>query len=85
LDDRPRFARSSGRGIEAGGHSIHADRIVLAKLEWAKIGASKRQIEDAAGILKIRSAELDRNYIEHWVQDLALQEQWLDALRIAGP
>jgi len=66
-------------------HTATAEDVVLAKLEWAKIGASKRQIEDAAGILKIRSAELDRNYIEHWVQDLALQEQWLDALRIAGP
>ena len=66
-------------------HTATAEDVVLSKLEWAKVGASKRQIEDAAGILKIRSAELDRNYIEHWVQDLALQEQWLDALRIAGP
>ena len=36
-----------------------AEDVVLAKLEWAKLGESARQIEDAAGILRARSAELD--------------------------
>jgi len=40
--------------------------IVLSKLEWAKLGKSSRQIEDAAGILKVRADELDVPYIEKW-------------------
>jgi len=50
--------------------------IIIAKLEWAKYASSERQIEDVAGILKIRSNELDYAYIEKWVEDLGLQEQW---------
>ncbi|HET9838903.1 MAG TPA: hypothetical protein VFR84_11755 [Candidatus Angelobacter sp.] len=44
--------------------------IVLSKLEWAKLGQSSRQIEDVAGILKVRGAELDFPYIEKWVAEL---------------
>lgn len=60
-----------------------AEDVILAKLEWAKLGGSQRQIEDAAGILRIRSHELDRSYIEQWVKDLEVQNQWLQALEAA--
>jgi hypothetical protein len=33
-----------------------AEEVVLAKLEWAKLGESARQVEDAAGILRARGA-----------------------------
>lgn len=35
--------------------------VLLAKLEWAKIGASERQIDDAAGILRMQGVKLDRS------------------------
>ena len=50
--------------------------IVLSKLEWAKVGKSSRQIEDAAGILKVRADELDIPYIEKWVSELGLNAEW---------
>lgn len=50
--------------------------ILLAKLEWAKLGESERQIEDAAGIIATRGSSLDRPYIERWVRELRLEEQW---------
>lgn len=53
-----------------------AEDTVIAKLEWAKEGASDRQIEDVAGILRVRGPELDVGYIEHWVAELGLAEQW---------
>jgi hypothetical protein len=56
---------------------------VIAKLEWAKLGESQRQIEDAAGILRIRAGELDRAYLHHWVRQLHLQGQWKAACRAA--
>jgi hypothetical protein len=43
----------------------------LATLEWAKLRAFDRQIEDAAGILKVRRDQLDLPYIEKWVRNSA--------------
>jgi hypothetical protein len=53
-----------------------AEDVLLAKLEWAKIGASERQIVDAAGILRVRAGHLDLEYLHRWVADLGLQDQW---------
>lgn len=53
-----------------------AEDTVIAKLEWAKLGASERQLADVAGILRVRAASLDLDYIEHWVRELDLQEPW---------
>jgi hypothetical protein len=58
--------------------------ILIAKLEWAKLGESARQIEDAAGIIQRQGARLDRQYVEHWVRELDLEKQWLTALEKAG-
>jgi len=58
--------------------------VLLAKLEWAKAGESDRQLRDAAGILRMQGTKLDRPYIEHWVAVLAVQQQWLAVLALAG-
>ena len=60
-----------------------AEDVAIAKLEWAKLGESQRQIEDVAGILRLRAIELDIPYIETWVSELGLQKQWTAALRAA--
>lgn len=54
--------------------------VVIAKLEWAKLGESARQIEDAAGIIRVQGDGLDRDYVEKWVANLNLEAQWNDAL-----
>ncbi|HEU0076593.1 MAG TPA: hypothetical protein VFQ76_03025 [Longimicrobiaceae bacterium] len=61
-----------------------AEDVVIAKLEWAKLGGSQRQIEDAASILRIRSGDLDRQYLAKWIRQLDLDEQWQQACRVAG-
>lgn len=53
-----------------------AEDTIIAKLEWAKLGASDRQIEDVVGILRVRGADLDLDYIERWVTELGLAEPW---------
>jgi hypothetical protein len=58
--------------------------VLLAKLEWAKIGESERQLSDAAGILRMQSGKLDLVYIQHWVTLLGVQQQWLTLLEMAG-
>ena len=61
-----------------------AEDVIVSKLEWAQMGGSARQIEDVAGILKERDELLDFNYVERWVQDLGLAEQWAAARISAG-
>jgi hypothetical protein len=61
-----------------------AEDTIMAKLDWAKMGESLRQIEDVAGILQLRGDQLDRPYIEKWVRELGLTSQWDSARRLAG-
>jgi hypothetical protein len=48
------------------------------------MGGSSRQIEDVAGILKERRDLLDLNYVEKWVNNLGVAEQWAAARNSAG-
>ncbi|HWW60006.1 MAG TPA: hypothetical protein VN181_01435 [Thermoanaerobaculia bacterium] len=50
--------------------------ILIAKLEWAKMGESERQLEDAANVLRIQRDSLDFRYVERWVRELELTDQW---------
>lgn len=50
--------------------------VLIAKLEWSKMGDSDRQIVDAAGIIKMQGKTLDVDYIERWIDSLQLQSQW---------
>jgi hypothetical protein len=61
-----------------------AEDVLLAKLEWAKLGESSRQIEDAAEILKARNAQLDHAFLNQWVRQLGIDAQWNAALHLAG-
>ena len=53
-----------------------AEDVLIAKLEWAKLGGSARQIEDAAGIVRLQGENLDIAYVQRWVHALGLDEQW---------
>lgn len=58
--------------------------VILAKLEWAKIADSQKQIGDAAGILRLQSGRLNIDYIEKWAEALDLKAQLAEAREIAG-
>jgi hypothetical protein len=60
-----------------------AEDILIAKLEWSKLAQSQRQIEDAAAILRVRQT-LDCSYIETWVNQLRLEDEWRTAQARAG-
>jgi hypothetical protein len=64
---------------EIGGTTVFvasAEDTVLAKLEWARAGESERQVRDVIGVLQMRGDELDRGYIERWVDELGLADLW---------
>lgn len=50
---------------------------IVAKLEWSKhAGGSERQRRDVAGVIASAGDALDRAYIERWVHDLDLDDEW---------
>lgn len=50
---------------------------IVAKLEWSKqCGGSERPRRDVAGIIATTGSSLDRDYVERWVRDLDLLEEW---------
>lgn len=53
-----------------------AEDTIVAKLQWSKAGGSERQLEDVAGILRLRGESLDVDYIARWVDALDLAAQW---------
>jgi hypothetical protein len=66
-------------------HSLEGVRVVvasledtlIAKLEWSKLaGGSARQLEDAAELLRLAGQSLDRAYVERWVTELGLRDEW---------
>ena len=61
-----------------------AEDVVVSKLEWAKVAQSRRQIEDAAAILRMRRDALDNSYLAKWIDELGLKKEWDDAERVAG-
>ncbi len=60
-----------------------AEDVVIAKLQWSKLAQSQRQIEDVASILRLRWEVLDRSYLERWISELDLKQEWSNAKRMA--
>ncbi len=50
--------------------------LMVAKLEWAKLGASARQLEDVAALLRIHTGTLDRAYLDRCIAEPGLAQQW---------
>lgn len=53
-----------------------AEDTILAKLEWAARTDSERQLMDVAGILRVKRAALDRDYIDRWARALGVVDLW---------
>jgi hypothetical protein len=58
--------------------------LIVAKLDWAKIGESAHQIADVAAVLKKQRNSVDFAYVEKWVKELQLESQWRAARKLAG-
>lgn len=78
--DRRREARLGGLRLVVA----TAEDLILAKLEWARLGESERQVDDVAALLRARRGELDLAYIEQWVGELSVGPQWQRALAHSG-
>ena len=56
--------------------------VILSKLEWAKLGASARQLEDVAALVRLHGEEIDRAYLDQWIATLGVGSQWEAALKM---
>ena len=56
-----------------------AEDVVVAKLEWAKLADSERQLRDVAEILSVQEEDLDLPEVVEWVEQLSLLPQWEEA------
>jgi hypothetical protein len=71
------FARR--RSIELDGVRLWiatVEDVIISKLEWAKLGGSARQLEDVAALIRVTGEDLDRPYVDHWVEELRLAAQY---------
>ncbi len=58
-------------------HAATAEDTIIAKVEWsAQAGGSERQRRDIAGILATTGDQLDIAYVERWVRELGLEDEW---------
>ncbi len=78
--DRPfsikEFARRQPADLlGTAGFVTTAEDLVIAKLEWAAVSGSDRQLRDVAGILAVTKT-LDAPYIERWAAALGVAETW---------
>lgn len=79
------FSRRYRTTVDGVGLTIAtAEDVLLAKLEWARLGASHRQIEDAATILRARAGDMDQEYLNQWIQRLGVESEWDTVLRVSG-
>ena len=69
-----RRSRATALGLELS--MVTREDLVVAKLEWAKKGESELQLKDVQAILRTAGPDFDWDYVERWVEELALEDQW---------
>ncbi|MFN8669629.1 MAG: hypothetical protein U0164_20745 [Gemmatimonadaceae bacterium] len=50
--------------------------LVIAKLEWAALGGSARQLEDVRALLRMAGTDVDAAYLARWIASLGLESTW---------
>jgi hypothetical protein len=76
--NQARFSRARSLRIAAGRDVTFAspEDVIIKKLVFNREGGSEKHLRDISGVLKIMGDEIDRAYIERWVQRLGLTREW---------
>ena len=73
-----RRERISLLGVELAVASL--EDVLIAKLEWSRLGDSALQRRDVAQLLERTWQRVDRAYVDKWVSELGLEAEWQTAL-----
>lgn len=66
-------------------HLATAEDTIIAKLEWATLGESDRQLRDVAAILETQGDGLDHEYLDRWIREVGVEEAWERVRKMADP
>ncbi len=72
-----RRQRASFLGVEVAIASL--EDVLIAKLEWSRLGDSALQRRDVVQLLERTWGRLDRDYLERWISELGLESEWREA------
>lgn len=64
-------------GVEVAVASL--EDVLIAKLEWGRLGDSALQRRDVVQLLERTWEQLDQSYLKKWVTELGLQSEWDEA------
>jgi len=76
-------------GDPATGHPLEfvsAEDVILLKLEWYRLGeeSSERQWTDVLGVFERQAGRLDQAYLDHWAQELKIEDLLARARQESG-
>jgi predicted nucleotidyltransferase len=54
--------------------TVTPEDAILSKLEWAKVGESERQLQDALGVAVVQMPQLDWDYLRRWAVELGVED-----------
>lgn len=55
---------------------VSPEDIIIKKMEWYKLGESRKHLEDIRGMLRLSKDKLDLSYIAKWAIKLNLKDIW---------
>jgi len=58
------------------GYIASPEDVIIAKLKYYQEGESQKHLRDVAAMCQISGDLLDRNYLNHWIEQLNLGEAW---------
>jgi hypothetical protein len=84
--DRPYSLTEFGRRVRVSLLDLEVsiaslEDLLIAKLEWSRLGDSALQRQDVLQLLERAWERLDRDYVEEWVAELGLTSEWETARR----
>ncbi len=66
------------------GYTAAPEDVIIAKLWYYQDGGSEKHLRDVAAMLQVSGDDIDREYINHWVQQLGFTEEWQAVLDRLG-
>lgn len=52
------------------------ENVILMKLQYFREGGSEKHLRDIAGILLVQGKSIDQPYLDAWVANLGLSDEW---------